>query len=271
MALERTRRKASANIAQAEAEFRAREVGHREEQSRLARVEAEISKARIHAPIDGMVLYASSVSSDWDDDEDRIQEGATVDERGEIIYLPTADAFDVDIRIPEVELTKVKRGLPVRIRVDALPGKHLTGTVSSIAPLPDSQSRFWNPNLKLYNAVIEVDTVDIPLRNGMSCHVEIIVDEFDDALYVPVQTVVAENGQPTVYRVQGNQGRPTVVELGLDNNRVVQILGGLKAGETVLLAPPLNARPASRPVEAPNPEPVPVGEARTTDAGGDAS
>jgi hypothetical protein len=61
------------------------------------------------------------------------------------------------------------------------------------------------------------------------------------------------------------------VELGLDNNRVVQILDGLKAGETVLLAPPLNARPASRPVEAPNPEPVPVGEARTTDAGGDAS
>lgn len=239
MALERARRKASANIAQARAELRAREAGLEEEKARLRRVQSEIAKARITAPIDGMALYASSVSNDWDDDEDRIQEGATVDERGEIIYLPTADSFNVDVRIPEVSLSKLRRGLPVRVIADALPGRTFAGRVENIAPLPDSSSRFLNPNLKLYNTIIELEATDPALRNGMSCQVEIIVEEFADAVYIPIQAVVRQNGQAMAYRMDGGLVIPTPIQLGLDNHRVVQILKGLEAGQAVSLTPPL--------------------------------
>jgi len=255
MALERARRKASANMAQASAELRAREASHEVEKSRLARTESEITKTRIVAPIAGMVLYASSVSDNWDDDEPRINDGVAVDERGEIIYLPTADAFNVDIKVPEVNLTKIKAGLPARILVDALPGRSLAGKVVSIAPLPDSQSRFLNPNLKLYNTVLEVDPGQVALRNGMSCQVDIIVEQFADALYVPIQAVVQQDRQPVVYVVEGGEFKRTPVELGLDNNRVVQILSGLQIGQSVLLTPPLGSerKPAAEPGDKPKP------------------
>jgi HlyD family secretion protein len=239
MALERTKRKANANIAQARAELRAREAAYEEDKERLRRIEREIAKARVFAPIDGMVLYASSVSNEWDDDDPRIQVGTEIRERREIVYLPTAESYDVDIQIPEVSLTKVQPGQPVRIVVDALSGQPLAGRVATISPLPDARSRWMNPNLKLYNTVIQLEPTTIPVRNGMSCQVEIVIETFPDALYVPLQSVVQLAGQPTVYVMDGDEAKPAAVQLGLDNHRVVQIVSGLEAGQMIALTPPL--------------------------------
>jgi HlyD family secretion protein len=241
MALERTKRKAKANIAQARAELRANEAEFEEDKERLRRVEREIEKAKIYAPIDGMVLYASSVSNDWDDDDPRIQVGTEVRERREIVYLPTADDYDVDIQIPEVNLNKLKRGQIARVEVDALPGEPLVGQVASISPLPDQRSRWMNPNLKLYNTVIALEPTSIGVRNGMSCQVEIVVEKLPDAVYVPLQSVVQLAGQSTVYVMEGNKSLPAPVVLGLDNNRVVQVVSGLEAGQMIALTPPLTS------------------------------
>jgi HlyD family secretion protein len=270
MALERARSKANANIAQARAEVRAREAQYVEDKERLRRVESEIAKAKMYAPIDGMVLYASSVSNDWDDDDPRIQVGVEIRERREIVYLPTADSYDVDIRVPEVSLNKIRPGQPARILVDALPGTVLSGKVLSISPLPDSRSRFLNPNLKLYNAAIRLDPADAELRNGMSCQAEIVIGTFPDALHVPMQTVVQLNGQPTLYLVNGQTTTPVPVELGLDNNRVVQVLSGVEEGQIVALTPPLapaQTDPLVPPDEPAAPEPEeeqPAQETATT-------
>jgi HlyD family secretion protein len=239
MTLERATRRASANLAQAEAQLRARQVSLTEERNRLTRAETELSKAELRAPIDGMVLYASSVSQRWRD-ESRIEEGYTVPNNGEIIYVPTADSFDVEIRIPEVQLAKARVGLPARITVDALPGQSFNGRIASISPLPDSASRFLNPNLKVYTAIVQLAPSAAALRSGMSCQVDVVVEEFDDAIFVPVQAVIREAGRSVVYVSDGRSGRPQPVELGLDNNRMVRIISGLQPGQTILLAPPLD-------------------------------
>src|SRR5687767_470613 len=80
-AIERARQKARANTAQAEADVKAKGALLEAERGELEELEREVSRAKLHAPIDGMVLYASSVSDDWDDDEPPIDEGAVVDER----------------------------------------------------------------------------------------------------------------------------------------------------------------------------------------------
>jgi HlyD family secretion protein len=197
LALERQQRMAAANLAQARAQLAAREASLREEMDRLRRLEDQIQKASIRAPIDGMVLYASSVRNRWRGDP--IEAGTTVRERDEIIYLPTAFEFNVDVKINEVDLNKIRPGLPVHVTVDAIPGVSLSGSVSRIAQLPDADSRWLNPNLKLYETVIELDSSDVELRNGMSCRVEITVEQHPDALFVPIQSIVRVNDQPTLY------------------------------------------------------------------------
>jgi hypothetical protein len=144
----------------------------------------------------------------------------------------------------------VQPNLPVTLTIDALPGQSYRGVVEFIAPLPDAQSVWMNPDLKVYNTDIRMIGNTAGLRTGMSCRGEILVQEFDDTLYVPVQSVVRESGEPTVYVASGQKVERRKVAIGLDNNRMIQIEDGLRRGETVLLAPPLAAdemsvRPAS--------------------------
>jgi hypothetical protein len=81
----------------------------------------------------------------------------------------------------------------------------------------------------------------------MTCRAEIIVQELDDALYVPVQAV-ARIGRNTVVYVQTPGGlEPSVVEAGLDNNRMIHIRDGVEEGEKVSLAPPL--APSALPID----------------------
>ena len=198
LALERERRKARANNAQADARLQAAKAEYEEDFARVTRLEELVGKAKMIAPIDGVVLYATSVSDDWRNDNDPIEVGVTMDEREEIIYLPTRSAYNVDIKIPEVNLNKIRTALPVEVKVDALQGRTFAGTVTSISPVPDPDRRSLNPNLKVYNTVIELSEGMDVLRNGMSCHVRLIVEELKEAVYVPVQTVVSPRGQPVV-------------------------------------------------------------------------
>ncbi len=261
MALERAKRKHNATTAQAQAEFKSQKARYEFERRQLKEDEDEVARATKYAPIDGMVLYASSVE-DWRDDEDPIKHGSVVNEQQEIIYLPTTSAFNADVKILEVNLRKVSVGLPARITADAIPGRVFTGHVAQIAPLPDSDDWFSNPNLKVYNTVIAVDSNDPALRNGMSCRVEILVQHYPDAVYVPIQTVTRVHRQTVVHVLEDGRLVPRPVEIGLDNSRFVRVLGGLEVGEVISLAPPLAASEAEPETRDANevPEPNRTGE-----------
>jgi HlyD family secretion protein len=247
LAFERTKRSASADITDASARYYWRQDRYEEEQEDFREVEEQIEKAKIYAPIDGAVLYASSVMEDWEDDEDRIRVGAAVDERREIIFLTAAEEYNVDIQIQETDLNKIETGQPAIITVDALPGETFDGVVKYVSPLPNQRQQYLNPNLKVYNTDIELHNDVHSLRNGMSCRVEIVVQEYQDVLFVPIQAVMKVNNQPTVFVVNDNRIEVRPVEIGLDNNRMIHIKSGLEDGDSVLLKPPLNMDSDSSP------------------------
>ncbi len=244
MSLERTTRKAKADVVQAEANLKAKESEYERQEDKLKKIETQIEKTRIYAPADGLVIYATSADQGhrFGPRVEPLAEGTVVQERQELIHLPTTSGYNAEIGVYEASLDKVKKGLPVVVTVDALPGERFTGRVVSIAPLPDAQSAFLNPDLKIYDTLIQLDNggnMDL-LRSGMSCTAEIIVAEYKDALYVPVQAVLRVRGRPTVYLVRGKRLEPREVETGLDNNVMVRIIKGLAPGEIVSLAPPLS-------------------------------
>jgi HlyD family secretion protein len=243
MALERTQRKARASVVQAEADQKARQQEYDRQKDKLAKIEDQIKKATVYAPTDGMVIYATSAQRgmmSMMESRQPLQDGVEVFERQELIYLPTASSSKVEVSIHEASLQKVRVGLPVIITVDALPGKKFLGHLASIAPLPDPQSMFLNPDLKVYNSDVYLDTEDPSLRTGMGCKVEIVVEEHEDVVYVPVQAVVRVDGRPTVYVVKPDGSmEERKVEIGLDDDTMVRIISGLAEGEVVLLTPPL--------------------------------
>jgi HlyD family secretion protein len=242
MALERTIRKAKADVVQAEANLKAKEAEYKRQQDKLQKIKDQIEKTKIYAPADGLVIYATSAGGGhrWRTMEP-LEEGQQVRERQDLIHLPTSSGFNAKVGVYEASLDKVRRGLPARVTVDALPGEQFMGRVKSIAPLPDATSAFMNPDLKIYDTIIELENGENTeqLRTGMNCTAEIIVKQYKDAVYVPVQSVLRVGGKPTIYTMNGSELEPKEVELGLDNDRMIRIISGLKPGEVVSLAPPL--------------------------------
>jgi len=241
MALERVKLQANADTVQAEADLKAKETELRQQRSKLEKTEAQIAKTKIFAPRDGLVVYATSVQGGGRHRMEPLQEGQAIRERQELIYLPSAESMMAEVQVHESSLEKVRIGLPVRVSVDALPGQVFKGRVAKIAPLPDAQSAWLNPDLKVYPTEIHLENTNQELRTGMNCQAEIIVEQHADALYVPVQAVLRIGGEPTVYLREGNDFAPVPIKIGLDNNSMVHVLAGLEPGQEVMLTPPLDA------------------------------
>jgi len=240
LALERITLRASADMVQAEADLSARQSEHERQRERLEKLNQQILKCKIYAPAAGMVVYVSSGGGRRSIDEP-LREGQEVRERQDLIYLPTAAAMMADVRIHESALRKVQLGQEARVTVDALPGRVFEGRVARIAVLPDSQHGWLNPDIKVYQTEVYLEGAGSELRPGMNCRADIIIEEYEDVLYVPLQSVIQENGQTVVY-VPGSSGpEPRTVEVGMDNNRMIHILSGLDEGMRVLLSPPLRA------------------------------
>ena len=254
MALERTTRKARADVVEAKANLKAKEAEYNRQKDKLQKVEKQIEKTKIYAPADGLVIYATSSSGGGGPrgrTSEPLAEGQQVRERQDLIHLPTSKGFNAVVGVYEASLDKIRTGLPVIVTVDALSGERYTGRVTFIAPLPDPQSAFLNPDLKIYNTVVELDDngkTDL-LRSGMGCTAEIIVEQYEEATYVPIQAVMQVGGQPTVYVLDNNRLEPRIVDVGLDNNRMVRIISGLEPDVLVSLSPPLSQASVEQPVE----------------------
>lgn len=245
------------------------------EKERLAKLESQIQKARLLAPVDGMVVYAQQEGGRWGG-SDPIQEGTVVRERQEIITLPSATTKMVaEVSLHESVLEQVQPGQRVTMTVDALPGRTFAGLVDFKSVLPDKNAWWANPNLRLYRTQIELDEADPALRPGMSASLEILVEELADAIYVPVQSVFLDKGKTVVFRSSATGWNKVPVKVGKHSAKWVQILEGVAEGETVLLAQPpgstleaaLQAPAAAGPGAQPGARPAASGERGAERAG----
>ncbi|MBI3845716.1 MAG: efflux RND transporter periplasmic adaptor subunit [Planctomycetes bacterium] len=239
--LERVKQRAAAMLAQTDADLKAKEEANELEKIRLDKWEDQFKKATIHAPASGMVVYATTNPSSRSSSrtESPIQEGANVRENEVIVTLPDLSKMIADVKVHESALDRVKKGQPAIVTVDALPSEPFHGKVNRVALLPDAQSSWLNPDLKVYTTEIRLAGDTSMLRPGMSCSVEIVADDLTDVLYVPVQSVQPRDNEHVAFVVgAGGVPEPRAVEVGEHNEEFVVITKGLAEGDRVLLAPP---------------------------------
>jgi len=251
--LERVKLQAEAKLADYEAGLRSSEAKLGLDREKLAKIQKQLASAVIVAPVAGMVVYAVEEQSRWGGGEP-IREGVQVREGQDIITIPSSEGFVAEASVHESVLEKVAVGQGCLVTVDAIPGKTFRGEVKFKAVLPDQNSWFANPDLRVYRTEVKIVDSDPALRPGMSCSVEILVDELPDAIYVPVQAVFLDAGEPVCFVAAAGTVEKRSVEAGENNGKQVVIESGLEPGEVVLLALPegVELRPAvqnSAPVE----------------------
>ena len=239
-ALARTKWQNKSIIRQVETEIVQRTRERDRATNRLAELDFQISKSKIYAPTNGVVLYASTVQISrrrwW---IRPLAVGETAVQRQELICIPLDTGMIVEIMVPEASLNKLAVGMPANVKVDAFPDKVFHGKLAKIGILPDGQSAQLNPDLKMYKCELECDFSDVVIRPGMSCDVELVKDSFEKVLYCPMQCVARIDGVPHVYVRTGDSWTPRKVEVGLDNNRMIHLVSGVSVGETIMMAPPV--------------------------------
>ncbi|HSI62826.1 MAG TPA: efflux RND transporter periplasmic adaptor subunit [Candidatus Saccharimonadia bacterium] len=235
--LQRTLRANRSRMAQAESRFQTAKRRYEVELNRREEMERQLKACVIKAPVPGLVAYGSH-SGSAKFSNDTIEEGAAVRFRQTLLTIPNMSAMSAAVSIHESQVKKVRLGQPCRITVDAEPGKTLTGNLREVSVLPDSSSSRFTPNLKLYPAVVHVDGTHDWLKPGMNAKVEIIVNELEDILFVPVQSIEVENDHFFTYVKQGTSLERREVKTGSFNDEFIEIRSGLTTEDQVALAIP---------------------------------
>jgi len=155
---------------------------------------------------------------------------ATVADMTDLIFKGTVDEIDVG---------KLRVGLPTRIKVGALPTDVVTGSVSRIAPQAQQKE-----GATLFDVEIELakDT-KIVLRAGYSANADVIIREKKEVLIVPERVVTFEDGGKKAF-VELPSANPkeepkkTEVKLGISDGMNAEVLSGLSKGAKVVERPP---------------------------------
>ncbi len=251
--LDRTRAECRSRLAQAQARLANAQERFQSQQTRVNDLETQIANCTIRAKAPGLVIYGTGGSGDaframrgrGGGGSGIIAEGETVYEGQTILSMPDTATMVAEISVHETEVDKVRPGQPATIVMDAFPDRILHGEVMEVAPLPDQQRGWMNPDLKVYTTLVEIDGTHDFLRTRMSCRVEVLVRDLRDVIIVPIQVVANRRGRKVCYVVTPGGTEEREVQTGAFNDTFVQIVSGLEEGEEVLLNPPLFTESAS--------------------------
>ncbi len=152
--------------------------------------------------------------------------------------VPTPPAIDliddsclyITAPMDEVDAPKIGAGQPVRISLDALPGKSFPGKVKRIAPYVSAVEK----QARTFDIEATFDDPQAPgkLLIGYSADVEVILAVRNDVVRVPTSALL-EGGRVLVAGSDGKLAERTI-KAGLANWEYTEVLDGLKAGDRVV-------------------------------------
>lgn len=136
--------------------------------------------------------------------------------------------------VDEIDVGKLQEGMPVEIKVGALPDATVTGTLSKISLKAHRQD-----NATVFPVEIEIhDNPTVILRAGYSANADIIINRKQDILIIPERVVTFRNGEAFVDIPDGQGGRRQVpIRTGLSDAINVEVKEGLGEGDVVLEKP----------------------------------
>jgi membrane fusion protein (multidrug efflux system) len=182
--------------------------------NRLANL--ELSYANVVAPISGVVAQRS------------IKPGNFVQINTPIFRIVDTSRLEATLNVPERELETLKSGLPVKLQVDALPGKTFEGTVDRVAPVVDAGSGTFRVICAFAGGGL--------LQPGMFGRMRIDYDQRANALVVPRTALLDDEGDPAVFAVRNGKAVRVPVTLGYLDGAWAEVKKGIGLGEQVVVA-----------------------------------
>ena len=195
----------------------------------------DFSEIKLYAPDDGVALFATEQRGESSSSK-TIDVGSEVKKGQVLVTLGDLKGLSMHIKINEVNINKIKPGLPVTITGVAFPNIVLHGTVDEV----DSQAKAdQGGGLPVFNVSITVPELtqeqqDI-IHVGMSAKITLMLKS-PEQLTIPIRAVHNKEGQAFVKLLDADgKTRDVTIETGQTTATSVTVLKGLKAGDNIVL------------------------------------
>jgi len=169
----------------------------------------------LFAPISGRIIEHNAVL------------GSMIDQTTDVITIMDPTLLWVDAEIFERDISKIRKGQNVQVRVPAFPGEVFRGTISYIGETMNQETRTLNVRT-------EVKNTNLKLKHGMFADVTIILNGGQKVLTVPAGAVLEDHNEDIVFVKNDGQYTPRLVTVAAEENGYYAIAEGLREGEEVV-------------------------------------
>jgi len=186
-----------------------------------------LSSFTVKAPSDGIVIYKRDRLGK------KIVSGSVLHPFNPVVAtLPDMSKVVSRTYVSEVEVSRIREGMPVQVTVDALQGRIMEGTISHIANIGEQLS---NSDSKVFEVLVTLSD-NRGLLPSMSTGNKIVINSYSDVVYIPLESL--HTGIENIPYVYTKEGTRQVVIPGASNEKYIIIEKGLTAGTPIYATRP---------------------------------
>jgi multidrug efflux pump subunit AcrA (membrane-fusion protein) len=198
---------------------------------KIQNIEKYISGFTIYAPSDGMVVYKKNRNGT------RRTIGTILNNYDmTVAIIPDLSSIISRTYISEIEISRVKPGQKVKIKVDAIPDKIYNGSVRSIGMIGEN---LRGSDTKMFEVITTIEGYDPRFKPGMTTGNEIVTDSYENVIHIPADCIYTTPGNKQFIYMKGRKKR--YITTGKSDAKEIIVTSGLLPGEKLYLLPPENA------------------------------
>jgi HlyD family secretion protein len=226
---------ATNNLEIAEVDLMSSRESLQQARAQLEQAQDRLSKTRVYSPIDGRVT-----TLDIKVGETAISSSTNIP-GSSLMTVANPASIHTEVNVDEADIANVSVGQMARVYAIAYPDRPVDGVVDSIAVsarvAEGQQGQSFAIKIRL------LDPEKITLRPGMTCRAEIFTATKQDAVAVPIQSILVEEDltanetRRDVFVVRGGRAVKVPVEVGLSDDTFQQIVSGVSVGDEVITGP----------------------------------
>jgi multidrug efflux pump subunit AcrA (membrane-fusion protein) len=155
-----------------------------------------------------------------------------------LIQLPDLSILRANVKINEIDIAKISKGVKVEIKPDAFTDSVFHGEVSSVANLAVNKDN--KSKVKVFPVEISINGTDEKLLPGLTVSCRIILGKLENVLSVPIESINTEGDNKYVYKKISGGYDKIKVTTGESNKNYVIINEGLTEDDVIALMDPFH-------------------------------
>lgn len=196
----------------------------------IENLKKKISEATVKSKIDGIIVKSNAKANEYP-------------KMGDVVLIYSTSSLKVISQVSQFDAVNLKLNQKAKVKVKGI-NKEYEGRITKIGQIAETSSAAMTTDSQpKVNVEVTIDKFDSDIKAGYEADVNIIVNEKKNVIAVGYEAVREDNeGRKYVFIVQNKKAVKRYIKTGIETDFEIEILEGLKEGESYIDNPPENLK-----------------------------